>query len=107
MISGQTMQFRDEDFDVYVTEGALAIVHRGEHVSSAQMFGVDWDGPSHSVMHAAVFDGPAPDPLFARAHSQTPRLSAIRFLLDCVRREPSVWVCVGWTIAWIAFRAWK
>jgi hypothetical protein len=44
------MTFRDDEFDVYVTEGALAIVHRGEHVASAQMFGVDWDGPSHSVM---------------------------------------------------------
>jgi hypothetical protein len=49
---------RDEEFDVFVSEGALVEVWRGERLSVAQQFGKDWDGPVHSVVHAAVFCPP-------------------------------------------------
>jgi hypothetical protein len=56
----------DEEFDVFVSEGALVEVWRGERLSVAQQFGTDWDGPVHSVVHAAVFcpppGAPARDP---------------------------------------------
>jgi hypothetical protein len=54
------MKFRDEEFDAYVTEGVLVEVWRDDHVSAAQQFGVDWDGPSRSIMHAATFETPTP-----------------------------------------------
>jgi hypothetical protein len=44
-----------DQYDVYVSEGVLVEVWRGERISVAQQFGVEWDGPSHSVMHGAVF----------------------------------------------------
>lgn len=97
------MQFRDEDFDVWVGEDALAIVHRGEHISRAQMFGVEWDGPSHSAMHAAVFDAPAPP----RVSSEAPRRSVFRCLLSCVFEDPAAWVCSGAALAWFVWLAWK
>jgi hypothetical protein len=52
------------EFDVFVSEGALVEVWRGDHISVAQQFGVDWDGPSHSVIHAAVFEAPAASAAF-------------------------------------------
>jgi hypothetical protein len=79
----------DQEFDVYVTEGALAFVHRGKHISRAQMFGVDWDGPSHSVMHASVFEAPTPSRPAARAPN-APRRSAGRDLLDRIFPAPVV-----------------
>lgn len=45
----------DNEFDVFVNEGVLVEVWHGQRISAAQQFGVDWDGPTHSVMHAAVF----------------------------------------------------
>ena len=49
---------RDEEFDVFVSEGALVEVWRGERLSVAQRFGADWDGPVHSMVHAAAFCPP-------------------------------------------------
>ncbi|MFZ1005268.1 MAG: hypothetical protein WAN65_00420 [Candidatus Sulfotelmatobacter sp.] len=51
----------DNEFDVFVVEGVLVEVWHGERISAAQQFGVDWDGPVHSVMHAAVFASRADD----------------------------------------------
>jgi len=97
------MKFSDKEFDVYVTEGALAIVHRGDHISSAQMFGVDWDGPSHAVIHVAAFETPAPSGARPRSRLLS-RLtdSAGRYLLGCLFSAG-----VGWTLAWLAWLAWK
>jgi hypothetical protein len=50
---------RDDEFDVIVSEGVLVEVWRGERLSVAQQFAVDWDGPIHSAVHAAVFCPPA------------------------------------------------
>ena len=53
---------RDQEFDVFVSEGALVEVWRGERLSVAQQFGTDWDGPVHSVLHAALFCPPPGTP---------------------------------------------
>lgn len=49
---------RDEEFDVFVSEGVLVEVWRGEHVAVAQQFGVAWDGPPNSVMYQTVYQRP-------------------------------------------------
>lgn len=52
---------RPEDLDVYVGDGALVEVWRGERTSMATMFGVRWDGEASVAMHREVFlppDGP-------------------------------------------------
>jgi hypothetical protein len=41
---------------VFVSEGALVEVRRGEHLPLAQQFGEQWDGPMHSVTHAATLE---------------------------------------------------
>jgi hypothetical protein len=41
---------------VFVADDLLVVVTRGDRVSSAQLFGVDWGGPKHTAMHASVFD---------------------------------------------------
>jgi hypothetical protein len=46
---------RDDEFDMYVSEGALVEVWRGEHITVAQQFSADWDGAPASCMHPAVF----------------------------------------------------
>jgi hypothetical protein len=56
---------RDEEFDVFVCEGALVEVWRGERLSVAQQFGTDWDGPVQSVLHAAAFCPPPAAPASA------------------------------------------
>jgi len=48
----------DQDWDVWVSDGVLVEVLRGEHVSVARQFGVEWDGPQSSALHRAVFDDP-------------------------------------------------
>lgn len=98
--------FRDDEFDVYVTEDALAIVHRGDHLASAQTFGVDWDGPTHSAIYATVFDAPksrAPAP----SSSETPRGSVLRCLLSCVFADPAARICAGAALGWFVWLAWK
>lgn len=50
---------RDEDFDVFVSEGVLVEVWRGDRISVAQQFAIDWDGPIYSAVHAAVLCPPA------------------------------------------------
>lgn len=57
---------RDEEFDVYVSEGALVEVWRGEHVTVAQQFGCDWDGPTSSMLHPSLFVPPRPAETTAR-----------------------------------------
>jgi len=81
-------------------------VWRGDHVSAAQQFGVDWEGPSHSVMHAATFEAPKPSGVQAQAANPR-RLSAVRHLLGCLFSSHEAWICVGWTLAWLAWLAWK
>lgn len=49
---------RDEEYDVYVCEGTLVEVWRGEHLSVAQQFGEDWNGPIQSLLNHAVFCPP-------------------------------------------------
>ncbi len=98
------MQSGEDNFDVYVGEEALASVHRGEHVSTAQMFGVEWDGPSHSVMYATVFDAPKSRGLAA---SETLRGSVLRSLLSCILADPAAWVCAGVAFAWFLWAARK
>jgi len=51
---------KDEEFDVFVSEGVLVEVWRGEHVSVAQQFGEKWDGDVHSALHHRVFSTPSP-----------------------------------------------
>jgi hypothetical protein len=46
---------KDEEFDVYVSEGVMLEVWRGEHLGIAQQFGVDWDGPIHSAAKSSIF----------------------------------------------------
>ncbi|MGB2643437.1 MAG: hypothetical protein WBF09_08925 [Candidatus Acidiferrum sp.] len=97
--------FRDDEFDVYVTEDALAIVHRGDHLASAQTFGADWDGPTHSAVYATVFDAPkSGEPV---AVPRNPRGYVLRCLLSCVFADPAAWVCAGAALAWFVWLAWK
>ena len=49
----------NEEFDIFVCEDVLVEVWRGQRVSVARQFGVEWDGPQHSIMHSAVFCPPA------------------------------------------------
>ena len=98
------MTFREDEFDVYVTEDALAIVQRGEHLARAQLFGPDWDGPSHSIMYATVFDAPRSGELAA---SETRLASSLRSLLNCILADPAAWVCAGAALAWFVWLAWK
>jgi hypothetical protein len=58
---------KDEDFDVFVTEGVLVEVWRGDRVSVAQQFGEKWDGPVHSVCYEKVFEAPLPEPIVKRS----------------------------------------
>jgi hypothetical protein len=44
--------------EVFVTEHVLLEVWHGKRVSAATQFGVDWDGPTATVVHAAVFEPP-------------------------------------------------
>ena len=44
--------------EVFVTEHVLLEVRHGKRVSAATQFGVDWDGPTATVVHAAVFEPP-------------------------------------------------
>lgn len=46
---------RDKEFDVYVSEGVLVEVWRGEHVSIAQPFGEDWDGEPKTAVTSKTF----------------------------------------------------
>ena len=86
------------EFDVFISEGALVAVWRREHVSVAQQFGVGWDGPSHSVMHAAVFTDPVTPPA---SDVPAPTLEAprIRRARRCLCAAPwHVWLCLGYLI---------
>lgn len=49
-------------FDVIVSEGVIVEVWRGEVVSLAQQFGVNWDGPPHSMLHAETLCAAEPQP---------------------------------------------
>lgn len=46
---------RDDQYEVFVCEGVLVEVWRGERISVAQQFGVDWDGPTTSALHGSIF----------------------------------------------------
>lgn len=90
------------EFDVFVSEGALVEVWRGEHVSVAQQFGVDWDGPSHSVMHSAVFTDPVTPPA-SGAPTQSREVSRVRRAGRWLRAVPwHVWLCLGYLIGFAA-----
>lgn len=92
---------RDEEFDVFVTEGALVEVWRGAHVSVAQQFGVDWDGPTHSAMHAAVFC-PAAVPIPPMLNARVRRIR-VRRLLSRRRKRALAWlVAAALCAAWLA-----
>ena len=58
---------KDEDFDVFVTEGVLVEVWRGDRVSVAHQFGEKWDGPVHSVCYEKAFEAPLPEPIVKRS----------------------------------------
>ena len=58
---------KDEDFDVFVTEGVLVEVWRGDRVSVAQQFGEKWDGPVHTACYEKVFEAPLPEPIVKRS----------------------------------------
>jgi hypothetical protein len=45
----------DESVDVFVSQDVLVAVIRGDRISTAQLFGVDWCGPKTTVVHAGVF----------------------------------------------------
>lgn len=52
----------ENDFDVFVARDVMVFVERGARLSIARQFGVEWDGPTHSALHQAVFD-PLPAPI--------------------------------------------
>jgi hypothetical protein len=79
-----------EEFEVFVTEGALVEVWRGHHISVAQQFGVDWDGPAHSAVNSTVFSMPnacLPAALAARV-----RRIRVRRLLSRKRKRALAWL---------------
>jgi len=48
----------DERTDVYVSGGLTPIiieVSRGDRISQARMFGLDFEGPIHTAMHDTVY----------------------------------------------------
>lgn len=93
---------RDEEFDVYVSEDVFAAVWRGQRVSTAQMFGLDWDGPSHALLHAGIFEPPAapPAPVLA-APLEPPRWRSALLWLWHAR---VVWLYVGWLLGLVVGR---
>jgi hypothetical protein len=66
------VKLRDEEFDVYVSNGVLVEVWCGERLSVAQQCGEDWDGPVHSAVHVVVFF-PPPGALAVAAGDPLPR----------------------------------
>lgn len=85
----------DKEFDVYVSEGVMVEVWRGQHISVATSFGVEWDGAPHHVMYSTCFEPPsAPGVTTERSVPETPeREPAWRAL---VRRVlPRGWVPRG------------
>jgi hypothetical protein len=53
--------WNDDGLEVFVTEHVLLEVRHGVRLSAVTQFGVDWDGPTATVLHAAVFQ-PLRDP---------------------------------------------
>lgn len=51
------------EFDVFVAPDVLVVVERRRLVSSAQQFGIDWDGPQTTALHQAIFE-PLPEPIY-------------------------------------------
>lgn len=93
----------DGEFDIYVTEcGVLVEVWHGTHVSVAQQFGVDWDGPVSSVMHSTVFTDPNAPTVHCRVHR-----GRLRRLLWRRSRSVCAWLvlsltlgaAIGWLVA--------
>jgi hypothetical protein len=50
------------EFDVFVAPDVLVVVERRRLVSSAQQFGIDWDGPQTTALHQAIFEQ-LPEPI--------------------------------------------
>jgi hypothetical protein len=53
--------WNDDGLEVFVTEHVLLEVRHGERLSAVTQFGIDWDGPTATVLHPAVFQ-PLCDP---------------------------------------------
>ena len=79
----------EKDWDVWVSDGVLVEVLRGEHISVARQFGVEWDGPESSAIHQAVFeDRLAPAPASPAVHCECSLWSlCVRSLARLVRRS--------------------
>lgn len=86
----------DREFEVYVCEGVMVEVWRGQHVSVAQQFGVEWDGPTHSVLHSNVFVPPGAAPAVT-SEDLVPESWRAR-VWRSVRAQPALWVCLGYAI---------
>lgn len=78
---------RDEQFDVFISGSVLVEVWRGEHISTAQQFGEDWDGPVHSALHPAVFHPPTVATA-APEHVSCPTDSTARTRVACAATDP-------------------
>lgn len=96
----------DTEFDVIVSEGVLVEVWRGEIVSVAQEFGVDWDGPAHSMLHAEALRAADPAAKDGAANASRSRswrvwvrrsilVLAIAWLLWAVA-SASIWMSRMW-----------
>jgi hypothetical protein len=87
--SGAWRVIDEKDWDVWVSDGVLVEVLRGEHISVARQFGVEWDGPESSAIHQAVFDDRvAPAPPAPAVHCECSLWSlCVRSLGRLVRRS--------------------
>lgn len=96
---------RDEEFDVYVSEGVLMEVWRGPRLSVAQQFGLRWDGPTHSTMQSLVFHSPVSKGLATRV-----RRARVRRLLSRRAQRSALWLllalALGCALGWILARQW-
>ena len=88
---------KNEEFDVFVSEGALVEVWRGKHVSVAQQFGVSWDGPTHSAIHEAVFCPPA-STTAVPVDDPLPWLPWRVRVWRAAREHPLLWLCLGYAL---------
>lgn len=93
---------RDDQFDVYVSEHAVAEVWRGDHLSCAQMFGVDWDGSIYSLPHAAMFEAPAAPEQALTSSAAVDEPSRWRCALHWLWHARAVWLWVGWMVGLLA-----
>ena len=64
------------EFDVFVAPDVLVVVERRRLVSSAQQFGIDWDGPQTTALHQAIFEQ-LPEPMHVASLDMATAVAAL------------------------------